>query len=292
VGRGALQIAGYLYEEVADTDISLYQDKTVASDIPVTAAYDESISNYLQVSNERKRIYQHFNQLENDLEIADYTKKRQVVKPNKSFKVKEYVAFESVGKFFDEILGSQLNFIKQDGKAKARMFNPESNKNAGKNADYYFPRSPVFIIDGQMTKDADYIYNLTLDNIDVIDLYYDWRDITKQFGTFGDFGYVVIKTSRADVGLPDSDRQDIVSYSGLQPMVSYPIQVSTEDRKVPQLKPLVYWHPQLSVAKSKDSTVKFTSSDDVSTFRVVVVARTKDGQVLTATTDYSTTVSN
>lgn len=287
VGPSSLQIAGYLYDEYFDTKIQLDQPVGINPNIAMTSDYDTEILSYLEESAVRKRIYQHFNLLESDASFVDYSKELEMVKPNKTLKVSEYVSFPTIGKFFDEILGTQLNFYSEDGITKARMFNPESNKNAKRNAEYYFPRSPVFLIDGKMTKNGAYVANMKLDQVENIYLYYDWRDITKQYGTFGDFGYVVIETTMADIDLPEEDKEDIISYTGLQPSVNYPVAITSKDRSMPMLKPLVYWHPNLTVANEKDSQVSFVASDDAGIFDILVVAQTEDGQVLTATTSYT-----
>ncbi len=287
-GDHTLQVVGYLYDEYPDTKVEMKRPESSGADVSFTNLHDADVRNYITSSNKRKRIYQYFNQLENDFEVESINIERNDVKPNKSYKVKEYVNFENVGRFFSEILGGQLDFIKDGDKITARTYNPASNRSRGRKNFEYLARSPVFIIDGKMTKDAAYVYNMKLDNIETIDLYFDWRDITKQFGTFGEFGYVVIKTNLADVELPAADREDIIVYSGLQPQVSYPISIKSVEKSIPVFKPSVYWHPAIDIKKSSDGRVRFNASDDISTFIVTVVAETADGQILTGTTSYKT----
>ena len=287
-GPHTLQVVGYLYDEYADTKVEKKMSLSTADDVNFTNAYDADVQNYINSSNKRKRIYQYFNQLENDFEVEPMSIDRQDVKPNKSYKVKEYVNFENVGTFFSELLGGQLEFKRDGDKITARTYNPTSNRSRGRKNFDYLARSPVFIIDGKMTKDAEYVYNMKLDNIDKIDLYFDWRDITKQFGTFGEFGYVVITTTLADVEIPESDREDIFSYSGLQQSVTYPIEIKSMEKSIPVFKPSVYWNPTLQMKKAADGNLKFNASDDVSTFLVTVVAETEDGDILTGTTSYKT----
>lgn len=287
-GDHTLQVVGYLYDEYPDTKVEMKLPESTGADASFTNVHDADVQNYMTSSNKRKRIYQYFNQLENDFEVEAINIDRQDVKPNKSYKVKEYVNFENIGRFFSEILGGQLDFIKDGDKVTARTYNPASNRSRGRKNFEYLARTPVFVIDGKMTKDAAYVYNMKLDNIETIDLYFDWRDITKQFGTFGEFGYVVIKTNLADVELPAADREDIISYSGLQPQVSYPISIKSIEKSIPVFKPSVYWHPAIEVKKPADGRVRFNTSDDISTFIVTVVAETADGQILTGTTSYKT----
>ena len=288
-GDHTLQIVGYLYDEYPDTKVEMSTPMSETSNISFTNVHDADVQQYITSSNKRKRIYQYFNQLENDFEVEPLTIDRQDVKPNETYKVKEYVNLENIGRFFGEILGGQLDFIKEGDKITARTYNPESNRSRGRKNFEYLARSPVFIIDGKMTKNAEYVYNMKLDNIETIDLYFDWRDITKQFGTFGEFGYVVIKTNLADVSLPAEDSEDIISYSGLQPAITYPIEIKSMERSIPVFKPSVYWHPALDIKKPGDGNVKFNASDDISTFMVTVVAETADGQILTGTSSFKTT---
>ncbi len=287
-GAHTLQVVGYLYDEYDDTKIIKSEPHSITDNVNFTNAYDADVQNYITSSNKRKRIYQYFNQLESDIEVDPITIDRNDVKPNKSYKVKEYVSFENVGRFFTEILGTQLDFIKDGDEITARTYNPESNRSRGRKNFEYLARSPVFIVDGKMTKDAEFIYNMKLDNIEKIDLYFDWRDITKQFGTFGEFGYVVITTNLADVSIPASDSEDIITYNGLQPSVSYPVAIKNIEKNIPVFKPTVYWNPTIKLKKSSGVNVDFKASDDFSTFIITVVAQTEDGQVVTGTTSYKT----
>ncbi len=292
VGESTLQIVGYLYDEVEDTKVVIRKPRSSAPDVSFTNKYDTDVANYIKSSNKRKRIYQFFNQLESDFEVEPISLDPTVVKPNKNYKVKEYVAFENIGRFFGEILGGQLEFNKDGDKMVARTYNPESNRSRGQKNFDYLARSPVFIIDGKMTKSAAFVHDMSLDNIEELDLYYDWRDITKQFGTFGEFGYVLIKTNLADVTIPEADSEDIITFNGVQPQVKYPIAINSVEKSIPVFKPTVFWDPTISLKKSSDGNIKFSASDDISTFVVTVVAQTEDGKIMTGTTSYKTSVQN
>ncbi len=286
-GDQNLQIAGYLFNEFEDTRIEIFKGTADTAMIRMTNQFDRDVSDYITASNVRKRIYQQFKQIEEQAEFNIKELDRLEVRPNKNYKIAEYVSFESVGAFFDEILGSQLKFDRKDDQITAKMFNPEKNRSTSTDQDFYYPIAPVFVIDGKMTKNAEFVYNLRLSLVDEIDLYYDWRDISEQFGTFGEFGYVVIRTNNADIALPQEDEEDIISITAVQPAPDYPIVVAPEEEDIPNLRPSVYWNPQVGNKNGRLQT-SFTSSDDVSKFRILVVARTNSGEVLTRHVTYQT----
>ena len=281
-GDGELQFAGNLYDLYKSTDISL-EVPAVTNSYTLTSDYDTGVIEYLKESNARKRIYQFYKQLEspvtyNEVKPLD----RLFVKPNKAVNVKEYVTFENTGIFFNEVMGFQIDFKKKgDDDITARIFDPETTKGGRVYSDNFFPRSPVFIVDGKLTKDAAFVYNLKLTDLEDVSIYNDWRDITKQYGTFGDFGYVVINTSQADLSVPEDDENDIVAYSGKAKQVQYPINLSSAEGEAPNLTPTVYWNPNEATGK-----LKFKSSDDVGEFLVRVVVRDKTGKIGVASTTY------
>lgn len=284
VGREYLQVSGTLYDLYADTEVKL-SSPSVPQDVRLIADYDDDIVAYLKESNSRKRIYQYFKEVETPVNY-DETKGLEYlyVKPNKLVNVKEYVTFENTGIFFNEVLGHLIDFKKKDEKVTARLFDPESKRVISSSDEYYFPRSPVFVVDGNMTKDADYVYNLKLTDLQDVSIYNDWRDITKQFGTFGDFGYVVINTSQTKIEIPKNDMDDIVGFSGKGRDAVYPISISTSDeRSAPYLQPTVYWNPE-----ERSNSFSFKTSDDVGEFLIQMVVRDEQGKVSVANMRYKT----
>ncbi len=289
VGQEKLQVSGALYDLFADTEVQLAKP-SVPKAAQLVSEFDDDIINYLKESNSRKRIYQYYKEVETPIVHEERQGLEYLyVKPNKQVNVKEYVTFENTGIFFNEVLGHLLNFREKDDRITARLFDPESKRVISSSDEYYFPRSPVFIVDGNMTKNADYVYNLKLTDIQEVSIYNDWRDITKQFGTFGDFGYVVINTSQANIEVPESDQADIISFSGSGKAAVYPIAITeNQERSAPFLQPTVYWNPE-----EKSDSFSFMTSDDVGEFLIRVVVRDKDGKIAIGSTRYkSSRISN
>ena len=291
-GAQNLQLVGYLYDEVPNTKVELFSGEPLDRDgLQFTNAFDADVTQYIDASNQRKRIYQQFKTLENNAVFEPIENKRLEVRPNKTFRMDEYVEFETVGVFFDEIFGAQLTFEKEGEVYKAKMFNPRKNRSSSAMQNFYFKLDPIFIVDGKMTKDADYIYRMPLDQVDEINLYFDWRDIEKQFGLFGDFGYVVIRSRKGGISLPPADEDDILKINGYQPLPDYPVTIAKDDSGLPQLRPNVFWHPSLkSSGNTQKGKVSFLASDDISKFKVLVMARTADGNVLTKQVSYTSSI--
>ena len=281
VGDGQLQFAGNLYDLFEDTGVKLFTP-SITNKYALTSTYDDDIISYLKESNARKRIYQFYKELESNATFMEMKElERLEVKPNKQVNVKEYVTFENTGLFFNEVLSFVVDFRQKGDDITARMFDPQTTRGGRVYSDNSFPRSPVFIIDGKLTKNAAFVYNLKLTDINEVSVYNDWRDITKQYGTFGDFGYVVINTSQSDLEIPQEDQEDIVTYSGLGRQADYPISLVEDEKEAPKLSPTVYWSPKASSGK-----ISFRSSDDVGEFLVKVVVRDKTGKIGITSTTY------
>lgn len=291
-GDQQIQIVGNLFDEYDDTRVELFTGNEVSrSNVSFTSEFDSIVQSYVELSKHRKRIYQQFKTVETDVDFPQIHNVTERVVPNKTFIMSEYVDFETVGAFFDEIISAQLSFEKVGDIYKAKMFDPTKNKGISARQDFYFKLNPVFIVDGQMTKNADFIYKLSLNQFEEIDLYFDKGDIRKQYGLFGDFGYVILRSKNGDLSVPKEDVDDILNYQAFLMSPIYPVAIDGNTMDRPKLHPSVYWHPEI-IAKSGKINTSFTSSDDVSSYLVQVVARTDQGDVLVKHLRYNTKFTN
>lgn len=285
-GKRNIQISGYLFGQVADTRVKL-RYPTIEQSPEIVTAYDGDINEFINHSQRRKLIHQYYNHLETPLDFEPLPNVEKLeVTPNKVIEAENYVAFENTGVFLDEVLGQMLNFVKKGDEWTAKLFNPDNKVGNSIFRDYYYEKPPVFIVDGKMTKNLNYIADMKLSEIELISVYNDRKDIRKQFGVFGNFGYVLIDTKQDDRNMPAADEEDIIAVPGMAPELDYPVSIKRADSNAPELRSTIYWHPEVPLSKKGATEFSFTTSDDIGTFLIQIVGRDSSGNMHKRTVEY------
>ncbi|PHN07922.1 hypothetical protein [Flavilitoribacter nigricans] len=240
--------------------------------------FNEKIESYLKWSRSRKVIYQLYNTLEMNLEQTLPERRPKPVEPDQRIVPSEYTAFKDMATFFTEV-STPLKFrIGKEGNLIAQMFNPNPRMRA------FYQGTPIFLVDGKMTRDVDFVQQLELSRIDTIDLYFDFLNLNRYFGKVGSNGIAVLKTSIPNLQVPQPDENSIFRIDGLLASAREPASDQATDRR-PDFRSNLYWNPTLPAANGT-AGLRFTQSDDLGTFLIRVVARTADGRTGTAVQTY------
>lgn len=242
---------------------------------PESLVYTPGIIDYLNHSRQRKKIFQMYKSLEFSLDPEIPEQPAQLLKSDVTMEVQKYQRFENLAVFFREILTPLRFRAVTDTTFTARMYNPRNNW-----VDNYFPGKPLFIIDGKVTRNGDYIAKIPTDHIQTVDIIFDPAKLRAYFNVFGNNGASVITTNLPEVYLPEDEEEDILRINGLQPLVAFPaFDPKQVDKHRPFFRPQLYWHPTLSTGENGEGTFSYVQSDDRSTFRVQVVAQSADGRI-------------
>lgn len=241
--------------------------------------YNDAIAEYLKWSRSRKVIYQLYNTVETKLEPNHPKRALKKMEPGQRVILAEYPDFKNLVTFFTEV-GATLKFkVEKDGSYTAQMFNPDPRMRV------FYQGTPIFIVDGKMTRNVDYIQQLELNRIDTIDIYFDFFNLNKNFDKLGSSGVVVLKTNMPNLRLPAGDEVNIFSINGL---LAEAKELTGEEKMThrPEFRSNLYWSPDLSAGSDGLARLRFQQSDDLGTFLIQVVARTADGRIGTATKKY------
>jgi hypothetical protein len=235
-----------------------------AEDPVLTPAIDA----YINFSKQRKLIYQLFNQTETNLTSQGSSSSKTMV-ADRVFKASEY-PFDDLPQFCKEV-STPLKFAKIKGKGggfEFKMYNPESRK-------FYFG-NPLFIVDGHMTKDYDYLSTLDFQRIDSIKLYYDNVRLSNDFGFAGFSGVVIVSSMDGSLAPVTDPFTQIFTVEGLQPGISWEqAMVKTE---APSFRPQLFWSPTIQTNHQGSADIYYRQSDDRSHFQITVIAQSSDGR--------------
>lgn len=271
-GRKPLQFVGYEneYEQIAIAPIEEITEQKVTS-----LVYTPGIVEYLNYSRQRKKIFQMYTTLEFLLDPEMPAREPKTLEEDFGINMQEYERFENLASFFREVL-TPLRFREvTDTSYAARMYNPRM-----KRVNNYFPGKPLFIIDGKITRDGDFVAKMTQDYIQRIDIFYEPAKLRQYFNVFGNNGVTRITTDLPDIDLPAEDEEDIVEIRGLQPNTAFPaFDPSQVNAYQPMFRPQLYWNPDVETDANGEATFTYYQSDDKSTFRIEVVAQGAEGAI-------------
>ena len=246
----------------------------------------ESIVNYLAESRTRRKLAQYFGYYKRDKLVTNSIITPEIPKANVYYKLSEYKRFQTIGNFIKELSTVLKIKIDDEGLYTARMTDPKT-KSIG---DFYLGETPIFIIDGVISRDANFAGSISFDDVVDIKLYYDLKDLRKMFNVMGRDGAVIVQTKLPNFSLDSEEQADIFRLNGLQSgtsILSHDPKTSTADSTSPMFSPSIYWNPKLTSDAEGKADFSFYHTDDIGQFVIMVLARTADGQVVSKLIEYN-----
>lgn len=275
-GGRQLQFLGF-QQEIEDFDVVVNQELSPGP-ISTQVEYTPEVLEYLELSRKRKTIYRYFTTLEHNLDAQHNQEVPQEMKPGVRFNIQEYEEFDNMHGFFGELI-TALKFDEEDEVFTARLENPKGSTEA----ETHLSGAPLFIVDGKATRNGDFVARMDLSLVEYVDLYFDPIMLRKYFNVVGRSGVIIITTRIPDSPFPEEEEADIFKVNGILAPADFP---QSENAGLPNITPQLFWKGDLETDYHGTSNIKFLQSDDLSSFRVVVVAQTPDGKRGMATLEY------
>lgn len=253
-------------------DITLLEDEFTGKKKELV--FTPEIVSYLENSRQRKLIYQLFNQVEAPLEFSEQNNADQ--EPDMFFIVSEYERFPDVPSFFKDI-STPLKFRKgkKGAPVTAMMFNPDIRR--------FYPVRPLFIIDGQVTRNPNAAISLRFENIEDIALYFHEDNLDDQFGPMGDGGVVIINSKNkylADLQVKNSNE---VVVHGIQPPASFhgtgSLESQENENTPPEFRSQLFWDGDITTDLMGKAEIVYSQSNDIGQFKIEVVVQGENGEI-------------
>jgi hypothetical protein len=246
----------------------------------------EYIAEYLAESRTRRKLAQYFGYTQDKSQMSNSINNAEELKPNVYYQLSEYKRFETIGNFIKE-LSTALSFkVDDDGLYTAKMTNPKSRRIG----DFYLGETPIFIIDGMVSRNPNFVGSIPFDDVKDIKLYYDLKKLRKMYNVMGRDGAVIVQTKLPNFRLDEDEAADIFKLNGLQPkddvMKLNPAVVSP-DSTSPMFSPTIYWNPSITADDTGRAQFNFYHTDDIGTFVMMILARTEDGQLVSRIVEYT-----
>lgn len=231
-----------------------------------TPVITQSVAEYIDLARRRRKIYQLFATVETGIDARVTPQERRKIDVNRDFDVQDYKQFADMFEFFKEV-GGELRVRLKKENYTARLYNAPNQR--------FFEETPLYIVDGKLTRNSNYINKLSPSDIAYLAYYYDNKALRRDFPALGNNGVVQIETVRPLANFPEVDAAGIFSIKGLQPKATFAPRNAATDA-VPALSPLLLW---TTGGGEQSATVALPATDDFGNYQVVVVARDSDGKL-------------
>ena len=275
-GKQSLQFVRY-DDSTDNVNYSIVRPESNSISTTKTIAQSD-IERYLSDSRKRRKLNQYFGIRKKVNLSEEPIKSAKLLKPNTSYDFSEFKRFETLGGFFGE-LSTALSLRKDDnGNYICNMLKPKTREIGST----YLGDTPLFIIDGMISKDPNFFANLNFDEMSSTDLHFDTKSLRTMFNAMGKNGAVVVKTNLPEFQLQEDEHSDIITISGIK---SGDMSFGFDDDEIrinrthPLFSSLIYWNPYLKSNSNGDIKISYNHTDDAGECVMIIFARAKDGTI-------------
>lgn len=181
------------------------------------------------------------------------------------YNMDDYIELKDMHEVIIELLPN-VKIFKENGNTRIRIYHHS-------NADL-FP-DPLFLVNGRIVKDNDYILSMDNRNISIIEVLYD-KTTLKPFGPLGIGGVVAIYTKKP-VKIPTGLTVPMEGYHKPAREIIQQDESVKISENFPDFNPVLYWNPDGKTNEEGTGSFKFVANDLVSDFEVIVEGLTLDG---------------
>jgi hypothetical protein len=219
---------------------------------------------YYHYSAKKKLIensYSFFQKKTND-EVVDYNAiiEDELQGADIIFKTADYVLFPTMAELVKEALKSVDHRVIK-GRDIVRLYTTNDIPNR--------QTSPLFIIDGAVSKDPKQFLSLNPENVVTIKLVRDSKKLLR-FGALSKYGVILVKT-KSEQHKPEA----LKTLAGFLP--TYEIkEPNRSNHRIPDLRASLLWKPQLIVG-DEPTKLRITTSNDIGDFFIEVKGFTTNG---------------
>lgn len=267
-GKIPMHILGFFPENIL-VDLELIPE---LSALPQAALpYPDEVRQYLELSQKRKLIYQLYGRLEQELEAVYPKMSYEKPEADRPVPLDEYDAFPDLARMARD-LSIPVRFRKwEKDRLGVRIFDPSQTLRS------YYSDRPLFVVDGMLTRDDQFIAELDITKLEQFDLFYAFDRLLELFGPIARYGLVRIESRNRNVAVPKVDQKNYFRLKGFPAEVDYPISVKSSEDTPVQLRPSLYWQPEARTNERGELSLSIPLTDDQSRFQIEVVVQDAQG---------------
>lgn len=262
-------------------DISVLVNTPKISRPEPTLIVTEEILQHLELSRKRKKINQLFSVGSETQKFKQTNWEKKSIKDSKLFDFKKYESFENISAFFSEIMSALRFTKKEDGTYRAQVFNRDRASRG------FYKGTPVFVIDGMVSKDASFVNALDYNKVNSIEIVSDIEILKATYGPIGYNGIIYISTSLPAIRLPLNESNNVFTLKGFTSAAEVEQDSFSEmGKRIPVFSSNISWLDDLVVQSDGSVQFEFEHTDDLGEFEIEVIGVSNNGELVRSTVSY------
>ena len=197
----------------------------------------------------------------------------EIKQPDAIYDTKDYSKIYSLEQFINEAINNvRVRVI--DNKKSVRLFNREMGK--------LFIDHPWYLVDGFLTYNESQVLAIPYQDIVEIKLYYKTSTLTENFqGFMLRSGVMEITTRDVKYVRQLKDNPNIIEIEGFAPSKNFDHSViNTQNRRIPDLRGVMYWSPEIYTNSQNTGQITFSLSDDTGKYSIIIVGQNNKHQAI------------
>jgi len=196
-----------------------------------------------------------------------YSKYKIYERPDLTYDLDDYIELNDMREVIIEILPN-VKIFKLDERTRIRIYH---------SANEDILPDPLFLVNGKVVKDNDFILGMDIRNVSTIDVIVRPGKLS-YFGPVANGGIVAIYTKKP-IEIPFGKKIDLLGFHQPREIVRYGISENQVQNTMPSFNPVVYWNPALKFESASEAVFEFKVNDLISEFEVIVLGITQSGEV-------------
>lgn len=195
-----------------------------------------------------------------------YLANKSYSKPDRSYDLDDYLQLNDMKEVIIELMPN-VKIFKIGDQTRIRLFH---------HANATMLPDPLFLVNGKVVKNNDFILNLDVTNVKNIDIIVRQGKL-EEFGAVGSGGVIAIYTKKP-IEIPYGTRIDILGYHKPNFIVYQSMPEQLVETTLPDFNPLLYWNPELKFDSNDETTIEFYLNDLTSEFEIIVQGISQSGE--------------
>ncbi|MCB0688365.1 MAG: hypothetical protein KDC53_17625 [Saprospiraceae bacterium] len=217
----------------------------------------------VEANRTRKKIYQLFSNVEESINEDASSRSQNIPEPDMNIDVQDFSVRGKLVDLLKEII-TPFKFRKEnDGRYTIKVLYQLFD------LKYFYDSDPVFIVNGMVTRDFNFIANLPLQDIKRLKIYADLKTL-RDLKLVDVGGVGIVEMVDPLFALSENQRLPHRLVQGLQRPINYPVESNIQSKN-PLLKSLLFWMPNASLDSAGQYHFSVPVSDDISTFEIEVL---------------------
>ena len=202
------------------------------------------------------------------------------IKSTSSYKVDNFIGFTKMEDFIKHTVPPvKLKFDKKNNnKPVFKLYVPHKEITRGIKV---VEKPPLLLVNDYFTYNAEEVLKLPWSDVLQLDVYNTALKLPAQFGPIGDFGVIAVQTRDGQTPAAIKNTDNNLKIEGFYLARKYEVpNYNTSQKvnsKIPNLRPVLYWNPEVSLNDENDRKMVFPAGDQPGKYLIQVEGIMKDG---------------